>query len=1589
MVNDIDNANLSSATVSITAGFASGEDTLAVVNQNGISATYNAGTGVLSLSGSATVAQYQAALRSITYFNSSNNPSTATRTISFVVNDGALASNTATRNISISAINDAPVVGTSASVLLYNENDPATPIDPGLTVVDVDNINLTSATIRIDAGFVASEDGLVFNDQNGISGSYNVATGVLSLSGSASVADYQTALRSVAYVNGADNPNASSRTVSFVVNDGSLYGAPATRTVNIHTVSDAPVLVVSGGTLAYAENQAATAVDEALAASDVDSSNLLGATVSISAGFVAAEDALVFTNQFGISGSYNAATGVLSLSGPASVAQYQTALRSVSYVNTSDNPNTVNRSVTFVVTDGVLASNMGSRDISLTASNDAPVLSTSASSLVVPENAVATVVDANLIASDADSALLGGASVQIGTGFVASQDSLGFVDQNGISGSYDAASGTLKLTGSASLAQYQVALRSVTYSNNSDNPNTAPRTVGFVLHDGAASSAVAYRFLDLNPANDAPGLVGSGGSLVYTENDAATPVDAALALHDVDNTGLTSATVSLTAGYASGQDRLVFVDQNGISGSWNAAAGVLTLSGSASVADYQSALRAVAYVNSSDKPSQAVRSVVFQVDDGQAVNGKSNTVTRDIRVVAVNDAPTASNLNTSQSYTEGLPLALAAIVVSDPDIDVDSVGSASDITAVLTLSNPRAGSLNSATFGTASASFDAASGVWRATGALADVNRLLAGLVFTPRTGPGSELGTDGDFNADFSIATSITDVAGAAVSGNKLMLGTPVNDEQVLALNAGLSVLENSSGSVIGAAVLRADDVDNRAEELVYTVTRSPEHGSLRLDGVLLSAKAHFSQADINSGRLRYDHDGSETAADGFGFDVDDGAGTLTRGQFNITVRPVNDHAPVITSHGGGASADVQVAENSTAVGLVQASDIDQPGASLRYSIGGGADAALFSIDAQSGVLRFVNAPDFEAPLDADADNVYALTVVADDGQFSDSQDLRVQVQPRNDTSPRFTTPASWLVDENTQAVAQLHAVDADLPATTLRYSIVGGVDAARFAIDENTGALVFLAAANFEAATDDGADNSYQLIVQAHDGELSGQQALTVRVRDVNEAPQLAEQSARVAEGDTLRVNLAAGATDPDAGANGQLNLASAVLVQGPTHGSVTFSADGTALYRHDGSEPHGAAVSDSFSYTLRDAGGLVSNVALVHLGVTPVNDAPTLTLRPVTLTGGGSLVLSPGLWLATDADNSPDSLVWLVSDMRQGRFESVAAPGLAVLHFTQADVAAGAVRLVSFSGSQPPTFSVVAFDGQAYSATATGAVDFIHNPLAPVLAAEPTPPPAPSTTPAAAAPPKPDAAAPTGPAPAALPAADAAASLAATSLTVALALREQPLRSGQNTADDGNAARPVSAAVATDFSTTITRNAANAGALLGYAGLQGGPAWNGIDLGILVSSDNPLSSNPLLRTLDTAAPTRTSLQATPVYNDSSARRASSEQGLIDLSAAEVGQMTGLALTAGTVWWALHTGGALTGLLFSLPAWRHADLLAVLPDEDGDEDGDGEDTERGDESDESDESDDWAAPEDAETARDERAAGRLFDASPEGETR
>ena len=120
--------------------------------------------------------------------------------------------------------------------------------------------------------------------------------------------------------------------------------------------------------------------------------------------------------------------------------------------------------------------------------------------------------------------------------------------------------------------------------------------------------------------------------LSYQSKAAAVAITSALTVTDSDGAMITSATVSITAGFSSTADTLSFTNANGITGSYNSTTGVMTLTGSATAADYQAALRAVEFASIDTATSPAARTVSFTVTDADSKT--SNTVTRTIDVTA-------------------------------------------------------------------------------------------------------------------------------------------------------------------------------------------------------------------------------------------------------------------------------------------------------------------------------------------------------------------------------------------------------------------------------------------------------------------------------------------------------------------------------------------------------------------------------------------------------------------------------------------------------------------------------------------------------------------------------------------------------------------------------------------------------------------------------------------------------------------------------------------------------------------------------------------------------------------------------------------
>ncbi len=166
-------------------------------------------------------------------------------------------------------------------------------------------------------------------------------------------------------------------------------------------------------------------------------------------------------------------------------------------------------------------------------------------------------------------------------------------------------------------------------------------------------------------------------------------------------------------------------------------------------------------------------------------------------VAHLNVAPTATNINTGETYTEDIPLNLTDIVVVDTD--------SSHVTVTLTLTDTAAGSLSTGTSGTVTATFSA--GVWAASGPIADVNALLAGVVFTPSS----------NYDNSFAIDVSVDDGVAAPITGIKLMTATPVGDTPQVngiatpaTVQSGLIVIDRNADDGVEVTHFRIANITN-----------------------------------------------------------------------------------------------------------------------------------------------------------------------------------------------------------------------------------------------------------------------------------------------------------------------------------------------------------------------------------------------------------------------------------------------------------------------------------------------------------------------------------------------------------------------------------------------------------------------------------------------------------------------------------------------------------------------------------------------------------------------------------------------------------
>lgn len=530
-VRDSDSPTLESLTVTLDATtYQQGEDVLSYEVADGITGTFNGLLGRLQLNGTASAADYSAALLRVKYRNTSTSATPGIREISITASDGNAMNSSATahqRLLVVSAstsLQGVTLGGLPTSAVTASNDDGNFVLAPNLTLIDNDMVvdTLLGVDVAITGNFMPGDDFLrVEGLPVGMDSSYDLMTGVLSITGEVPVDWYEYMLQQVTYSNRSMVRDGVARTISFTIHDGFTKGTTQTMTVQAEAL---PVVETGFETLVYKHGRSSEVIDAGIAVMYKGNTLLTGATVAFSWDYQADQDRLIYTPQHGITGTFDEATGMLTLRGTTFVANYESALRSIQYMNTRTNPIPGLRQLELQIQDGTKVSDPASLLISVDTEYVAPTIGIDVTEQTFNEGGAAIVVAGTFAITQQDAAaaegrgtvMLDGAAISI-EGYVAGEDFLEFTpfrDDTGstdpddtptsIDGEFDVELGQLLLTGRASLAEYEAVIRSITYENVSEAPTTDPRVIHIMMQAGALDGEAPAVTLTVASLNNPP-----------------------------------------------------------------------------------------------------------------------------------------------------------------------------------------------------------------------------------------------------------------------------------------------------------------------------------------------------------------------------------------------------------------------------------------------------------------------------------------------------------------------------------------------------------------------------------------------------------------------------------------------------------------------------------------------------------------------------------------------------------------------------------------------------------------------------------------------------------------------------------------------------------------------------------------------------------------------------------------------------------------------------------------------------------------------------------------------------------------------------
>lgn len=351
-----DTAMLVGATISISANYIQGEDELIIGSVwDGMMADFDAKTGMLKIEGVASAYAYQDALRSVAFVDRAGFRTPGQIEFTIRVSDGLSmdAQESMLVDIQSAAFLDSPLSG----AIIYELGRTSESIVPELRVQSSGPI--TSAVITFTDGFYPDQDELTYTTVHGIQGQFNATTGTLLLTGEGTAEHYQAALRSIQYRNTRYNPSAGDRSLSVQVMETSALSNVFETSVSVEPEVVAPNISVGSG-VSFTEDGSPVQVAKEFDLTALDATTpflaagdeLFGAEISI-VNYFDSEDALVFGGAANpdILGGFDPDEGRIYLTGKAAFADYEQAIRSIYYLNTSEAPNTAPRQISIRLLD--------------------------------------------------------------------------------------------------------------------------------------------------------------------------------------------------------------------------------------------------------------------------------------------------------------------------------------------------------------------------------------------------------------------------------------------------------------------------------------------------------------------------------------------------------------------------------------------------------------------------------------------------------------------------------------------------------------------------------------------------------------------------------------------------------------------------------------------------------------------------------------------------------------------------------------------------------------------------------------------------------------------------------------------------------------------------------------------------------------------------------------------------------------------------------------------------------------------------------------------------------------------------------------